>query len=275
MKLRERSEKLLADASARQKMDFYRRVYTAGKAGAAAGLAALALKTGGRGVPAGDLFADYRAGAALSAEELLDVLLSADVISFDIFDTLLLRRVARPVDVFALLEKELAIPGFAGRREEAERSARRRKLEQCGHSEIGLEEIYAQAPLRLELPAEMLMAAELKKEKECCRANPPLLSLTERLLATGKKVVLISDMYLHEREIRALIENCGYAGLENIFVSCDCQAGKYDGRLFRLVWERLGGELQMVHVGDSFHSDLLMAEKAGIKAFHYIREAAE
>ena len=42
---------------------------------------------------------------------------SADIISFDIFDTLIVRKVTRPEDIFRIIEKKTGIKGFAKTRE--------------------------------------------------------------------------------------------------------------------------------------------------------------
>ena len=49
----------------------------------------------------------------LPPQELTDKLLKYDVVSFDIFDTLIFRAVCIPKDAFRLLESEWLIMGFA------------------------------------------------------------------------------------------------------------------------------------------------------------------
>ena len=66
-----------------------------------------------------------------------------DYISFDIFDTLILRNVAIPSDIFYLVENKekqslSTIPNFHDKRIEAEQLARKKK----GFKEITLNDIY-------------------------------------------------------------------------------------------------------------------------------------
>ena len=63
------------------------------------------------------------------------------VVSFDLFDTLLIRPFARPTDLFRLMERFYDVPGFADRRIQAERDARK----MIGHG-VTLEDIYDQMP---------------------------------------------------------------------------------------------------------------------------------
>lgn len=54
-----------------------------------------------------------------------DILGGIDWVSCDVFDTAVFRAVARPRDVFLLLERHLGIPGFARMREQAARDAKK------------------------------------------------------------------------------------------------------------------------------------------------------
>lgn len=49
-----------------------------------------------------------------------------DIISFDIFDTLIFRKVEKPIDIFRIIEEETGILNFAVKRQEAERKARKK-----------------------------------------------------------------------------------------------------------------------------------------------------
>lgn len=57
-------------------------------------------------------------------EQIKSILSEVDVVSFDIFDTLLLRPYARPTDLFLHLEKLYNKPNFAIARMRAEEYAR-------------------------------------------------------------------------------------------------------------------------------------------------------
>ena len=75
-------------------------------------------------------------------EEFAAALMGYDVISFDVFDTLLLRPFSRPEDLFLLLGQRLQYPGFQTIRMKAEAQARQIKKEQSGAGEVTLEEIW-------------------------------------------------------------------------------------------------------------------------------------
>ncbi|MBQ8032646.1 MAG: hypothetical protein IJ266_01620 [Elusimicrobiaceae bacterium] len=87
------------------------------------------------------------------------------VISFDIFDTLLIRPYLRPTDLFVHLEKLNQLPGFAARRIAAETAARQKheNLE-----DINLDEIYAE----LSGQDTALKEQELALERQTLQPNP-------------------------------------------------------------------------------------------------------
>ena len=80
-----------------------------------------------------------------------------DVVSFDIFDTLLKRNVQNPTDVFRYIEQKNNLEGFAEKRILAEINARKKK----NGNEILLSDIYDElgkigAEVELEAEAHLL-----------------------------------------------------------------------------------------------------------------------
>ena len=80
-----------------------------------------------------------------SLEELAEKLKNADIISFDVFDTLILRKFGRPEDTFWLVQKELMYPDLKRIRRHAEYLARQERLKQNKDSEVTLQEIWKKA----------------------------------------------------------------------------------------------------------------------------------
>ena len=64
----------------------------------------------------------------ITPDELVKLLSEYDVVSFDIFDTLILRPLAKPTDLFYILEKRLNIKCFHDLRIEAEVQARKESI---------------------------------------------------------------------------------------------------------------------------------------------------
>ena len=205
--------------------------------------------------------------------EALGAMESAEVVSFDVFDTLLLRKVLQPVDVFRRMELELGPEGsgFCEWRIEAEREARRRAPESY-LGEVTYEEIYdvlCEADTFWAGRRSELMAQELEIENDVTMAHPLGQALFARARALGRRIVLLSDMYLPESVIEELLRNNGYAGAFDLYVSNVSRQSKGQGALFQTVLDELGCRPdQVLHIGDNEHADYKMANKAGWRAVH-------
>ncbi|WP_419807973.1 HAD family hydrolase [Sphingomonas sp.] len=193
------------------------------------------------------------------------------VLSLDCFDTLIWRTTHAPHDVFAALD----LPGGGVEpRQWAEQLARRVAYNRREAIEIGLEEIYA--TLMPQADAETVRAhaaAELALEARHAFAFRPVVELIAEAKRRGLTVVIVSDMYLSEAEIRAHIAAAAspdvLAMIDHVFVSGAHGLGKNDG-LFDVVLAELGvpGE-QVLHVGDNPRADHQSAAKHGLHAVHF------
>lgn len=208
-----------------------------------------------------------------------------DVVSFDVFDTLLARRVRAPVDAFELVRSALASDELALRHHDvvvnyphirrwAEAQARVRKSEAAGgEPEISLPEIYALIKERCGLDndaVEVLRRAELQVEAALLYGIGEGLALYQLAKASGKRLAAISDMYLPREVIHELLLHNGYDfALEMVFVSGDVGCSKGTGQLYRWVAERLGiSPASWLHIGDNIHADIARAKEQGIHALH-------
>lgn len=135
--------------------------------------------------------------ARMDTETLLRQLREYDVISFDIFDTLLLRRVADPKDVFTLTAQKLGMESFPRLRIEAEAEARRRVTGR--EKEVDLVQIYSVLGEWLGIDIRAAMRTEIDTELAVCMANPYMKRLFDALRSMGKELIAVSDMYLAKK----------------------------------------------------------------------------
>ena len=204
-----------------------------------------------------------------SPEQLAARLAAYDVVTFDVFDTLLLRPLARPEDAFYLLGARLGYPDLRRLRIQAEEEARRRKELAAGSREVTLEEIWAVLALETGLSPEEGMAAERRLESDLCRANPYFLPVVAALRRQGKTLAVLSDMYLEEETVTALLDRCGFGTFAACLVSGERGCSKSGGGLYRLARKLLGPGRACAHVGDDPWADQRQAEAAGWAAFPY------
>lgn len=255
------------------KIELYRQLYL-GKMPLVSGLWAWCRrKCAPQRNPLCDVFADYSERPGVyTAAQLIERLASFDEVSFDIFDTLLFRRVEKPTDVFFLVEQRLSVSGFGQYRAECERLARQKKHKKCGSWEVSFAEIYAQMTAYSAEQKKEFQQAELSIEAEQMFANPVMKELAESLTARGVKLIVISDMYLDGETLSQLLCNCGFPPFSRIYVSSKEGVSKSEGALFRRVFEleHWAGK-QIAHIGDNFHSDVMMGKSRVSKAIHYLR----
>ncbi len=202
-------------------------------------------------------------------EEFAKRLAQYDVISFDVFDTLVLRPFVAPTDLFFIIGDKLNYLDFERIRKEMEWRARQKAKEQTGSYEVTLEQIYDELEMQAGIPKERGMQTEIETEIEMCFGNPYMLEVFRYLKTYGKKIICTSDMYLPKDVIRRMVEKCGFEGISEYFVSCEQGAQKGNGSLFDKVRKICGEDKKYVHVGDHPSSDVKWAKKSGFDAEFY------
>ena len=247
---------------------------TAAPAGALNGADARAAVSSGSG-NGPDIRAEERAGTLTGAEEsagftgptgreaLLREIRESDVVSFDVFDTLLLRLVPEPEDVFRILEAEAGEKGIAF-------SAELRRKLQDYYPEENLDGLYGILKEGLGLTggeAAFLKERELSLEKDLIRPRAPVVSLYREALELRKTVVLTTDMYLTEEQLLPLLSGAGITGFHRLFLSSSAGRTKWNG-LFSEVRAFAGEGRRILHIGDSPEFDVRAAEDAGIRGVH-------
>jgi hypothetical protein len=197
-------------------------------------------------------------------EDMVRKLSSYDIVSFDIFDTLILRRVEKPVDVFAYMEAKYHIPRFYFWRIKAEERAR----ENSKNGEVNLSEIYDVLCTWIGIDKEEGIRRELEAEYSLCIANPYFAEVYEELKKNNKRIVITSDMYLEREALEVLLHKNGYSGYEKIFVSNEHNKSKGSGELYDVL-KAYTKTASVIHIGDNFISDYYNAGLKGISPYYY------
>ena len=96
------------------------------------------------------------------------------------------------------------------------------------------------------------MHLEEELEIRFCSVRRSGRELLEYAQAVGKRVILISDMYLEEETIRKILAKCGISGFEKIFISCEYRKLKRGGGLFLKAASEIGVRPHdLFHIGDT------------------------
>ncbi|MDQ4047848.1 MAG: HAD hydrolase-like protein, partial [Actinomycetota bacterium] len=207
---------------------------------------------------------------------------SVSVLSLDVFDTLIWRKVEEPVDAFFLVGERLRAERLSVDHVEPavfhrlRVAAERRARDRARGSEVTLAEIYAELPSWVLAPGatrEELATTELEVERSFILPDLDVLALVEAARTHGKRVVAVSDTYLSEAEVRFVLSPTytDPGQIERIFTSSDHRDGKAGG-LFKTVLAELGAEPEAVlHVGDHPHSDVAAPRRLGIRTVYFER----
>ena len=214
-------------------------------------------------------------------KELRDLALTpaVEVVTTDIFDTVVWRRVAEPVDAFAIVGERLRKRGalaeslnpwsFANMRRLAEGEVRRVALKERGTTEITLAEIYEGVPPWVFAGAgrDAGMQEELDTERDLL---VPDLDVCEILIAAaeaGKTVVAVSDIYFSGDQLRHLLGQDVLASIpfRHVLTSSDHRENK-SGKLFDIALDLVGVDpSRVVHVGDNEAADIEAPASRGIR----------
>lgn len=197
-----------------------------------------------------------------SKERILHEIEIHSHISFDIFDTLLIRKTLFPEDIWILVEERAQKSGHAITDFVSKRTAAQDEL---GLSNPDIDDIYNNLCKKYQVQVEeaaLYKELEIRTEHEMLTARQDMIDLLRKCLELGKKVYLVSDMYLPENVIREILEENGVVGYDDIYISCDRKLLKLQG-LFE-VYKEQQGEGRFLHIGDHTIYDGVCAALAGM-----------
>lgn len=198
----------------------------------------------------------------IDKKQLLDLVKKYDVVSFDIFDTLLMRKVLCPEDVFVLMEKRLQEEGNTIRNFKRKRIAAQEAL---GLSNPDIFEIYDKFQKKYKISKEQeerCIELEMQVESEVLVPRKEMIDVFLQCVADGKKVSLITDMYIPEELLVPILDKNGIVGYGEIYVSCEEKKLKLQG-LFEKYKEEIIGD-RYLHIGDHCIHDGICAGLAGM-----------
>jgi HAD superfamily hydrolase (TIGR01549 family) len=204
-------------------------------------------------------------------EELKKLIDQAEVISFDVFDTLIFRKTNTPETIFDLLGKKYMIPGFQKLRKDAQNEASRRAYEKYQYPHATMDQIYEVLSERTDICKcwEQVKSSEIELEEDALRENSEMKQVYQYARSRGKRIIAVTDMYLFAKDISRILEREGYH-LDYIYCSADEHKAKFNKELFAEVAkkERVPYE-RILHIGDNQRDDVEYPSEFGIVTFHY------
>ena len=222
-----------------------------------------------------------------------DLSAGMDVVSFDLFDTLLIRRIHDPDLVklpvarfIAAKAREYGLAWSWQRVQKLRDDIEKRHRGETGSKFVDHEACYPRFMQELletifgeELGPSLLQEVtdyELFMENSMLVPRQALVDWLIELSGQGKRIFILSDIYLPAAHLRVLVEHAGMLPyVEDVVSSADSFLAKASGKGFDLVRERYGlAGRSWLHAGDNPVSDGLRPSEAGITAL-VLHDASE
>lgn len=210
---------------------------------------------------------ESRIGSYSCPSDLVNRLMKYDIISFDMFDTLIFRPFSSPKDVFFLVGEKLNILDFINIRQQAEQNLRDRRITSNLKKDVNIYEIYREINHMIGLEIEEGINTEFSIEYEICYANPYMKYVFDCLQSLGKEIYILSDMYWGKDYLKKILEKCGFNSNYNLYVSCEYEGSK-KGKEIYSIFKELPNK-KIIHVGDNKVSDYKNAIEKGLDAYLY------
>lgn len=200
-----------------------------------------------------------------SYKELRELLNEYHVISFDIFDTLVMRKILLPTDVFRLTEQRMR-----GKIPKNMSFVELRRQAGVLLPEADLDELYDKI-LELSDMAPSLINeikyCEIEVDRHLITGRNDMISLCIEIMKS-KEVYFVSDMYYSSEFLQEILRDQGLlVDQKQIIVSCEHKKSKADGTLWEYVAAHVIGRKKALHVGDNDKSDGLIPQKYGIDSY--------
>src|SRR3972149_5262246 len=212
---------------------------------------------------------NYQSGTGFTYEDLKHCINKSDIVSFDIFDTILMRKCLSPINIFQIVERKLGEGHglnikFTEKRIEAEKIAYTSFGNACN-----IHSIYSIMTQRFnisDVSADLCEMLEIQTELEYIVPRTIMVDALRDAKSLNKKVLLTSDMYFPCEIIKNILTSNNIVDWDELIISCDVNGSKYSGNLWKY-YRELYKEKQILHIGDDDFADIKQAASYGINTF--------
>lgn len=189
----------------------------------------------------------------------------ADVVSFDVFDTLIYRSRYDIQDIYikTALYLEMDIDRYLNSRLIAESVA----MKKNNGKPVNIEKVFKYVDCQGKSKKDVI-EKELQIEVQNLKQNQEMYKIYKYCIETKKEIIITSDMYMNKDTISLILKKCGYPKFDSMFVSSEFEKSKYKGDLFDEIKKQYVRK-KVLHIGDAKRSDYLNAKIHGLSAFRY------
>lgn len=202
----------------------------------------------------------------MSLEDIVLRVEDYDVISFDIFNTLIQRIYFNEIDLFSLLQSICE--------NEYQIDFNFKEVRKIAAQNVGiyasLDEIYNEIQTLTGMEDELkekIKRSEIETDLRYCIERKDLAEFCRQII-DYKKVLFVSDMYYTATQIRRFLGNIGITvSKENMYISSEYKKMKSNGS----IWEQVRKdypETRILHIGDDLQGDVKAPRQFGIDSIH-------
>lgn len=187
-----------------------------------------------------------------------------EVISFDIFNTLIQRKYLSESDLFQIIQERCPVNKlkftFA--------IERKRAASEAGpYSSLDeIYEIFQKNNGITDEERDLLKTFEFETDKQFITGRSTLVEICNKI--ENRELILVSDMYYSSDQIKVLLD---YIGLNiskaKMYVSCELKKTKADGTLWAYISDKYK-DRKILHIGDDQDSDIDQPKRNGIEVYY-------
>lgn len=183
--------------------------------------------------------------------------LEYEYIVFDVFDTLLYLGIREKKNFYRILEKEFHISHFSEMRERAEQEAiNKAKLK---GKEVTIENIYEQLRKYTRIDIGEGVKTEIAVLKRIAYANPYMKTFYDMLSYNMNHIIAVQNTYYTSEQIKDILVDKGYSGIQNVYVSNEICAIKDKGNILSHISAKLMSE-KIIYMGSDKKKNSLARE---------------
>jgi FMN phosphatase YigB (HAD superfamily) len=213
-----------------------------------------------------------------SPESLLGDIQNFDIVSFDIFDTVLRREYTAPDYAKLKLGMDLVKEGFFSSPEifvehrNAVELACRKK--QNFEGDVDIFETYHALAIEKEIDpliTQNWAEREFCYDLEMAQPKDEMVKIVHELNAKGRDIWFITDIYYTKEQISKMLRKIGISVPYTLLVSSDIKKRKDTGTMWKDVKSRVDKlEKSFIHVGDNVRSDAQICGDFGLQNVHIL-----
>jgi len=208
---------------------------------------------------------DFKGIEGITKSRLKDLIVKNDIVSIDLFDTLIMRQTLFPTDIYEMMdirlkEQKVMIENFCGKRLESEKYLSKWKAPSLVEIYTYMVETYSITTITPEKLAEM----EWQVDFELIVPRQEMCDFISQMKCLGKEIYVVSDTYYTKEQLQRILQKCDITFYKDILASCEYGTGKTQ-HLFEKLRERTAGK-RCIHIGDDPAADVECAQRIGIFA---------